>query len=149
VCERDIPNLTYSFEQAIPPFAPIIRGSLKVPWTKDSEITEKLDPNPLIRIAFFYEERMTLHAKSVEREQAALVESITEVEGTIRTVMKSYGDRQRKFAKYVERLNKVVDLSNGLTKCHQTLNQALESIEVLNNLLPTEERLEPFVWTTG
>ena len=137
------------FVQEIPPFAPIIRGSLKTPWTKDPEITEKIEPNSLIRIGIFYEERMTRHAKAVEREQAALGHRIEEVECSLRTVMKSYGDRQRKFAKYVERLNRISDLSNGLTKCHQTLNQALESIEVLNNLLPTEERLEPFVWTTG
>lgn len=58
-------------------------------------------------------------------------------------------ERQKKFLKFAEKLNKVRELSNQLNKCHTLLNQTLENIETLNNALPIEERLEPFVWTTG
>lgn len=58
-------------------------------------------------------------------------------------------ERQKKFSKFVEKLQKVRDVSNQLNKCHILLNQTLENIETLNNALPMDERLEPFVWTTG
>lgn len=128
---------------------PIIHGSLKIPWTKDPGITEKIDQNPLIRICLFYEERMVRHAQWIEKEQASLLHRISEVQEKMRLIMSSYADRQRRFGKYAEKLSRIHELSNSLTKCHETLNQSLESIELLNNLLPTEERLEPFVWTTG
>jgi len=64
----------------------------------------------------------------------------------IATVM---AERQRKFDKCAEKLQKVTEISAQLNKCHSILNQALESLDTLNNALPIEERLEPFVWTTG
>lgn len=36
-----------------------------------------------------------------------------------------------------------------LNRCHLLLNENIEQIEVLNDMLPVEDRLEPFVWTTG
>lgn len=58
-------------------------------------------------------------------------------------------DKQKKFAKYAEKLAKVQELSHYLNKCHMLLNQTLESMETLNNCLDIDDRLEPFVWTTG
>lgn len=58
-------------------------------------------------------------------------------------------ERQRKYAKYAEKLGKVHEVSHQLNRCHMVLNQTLESMETLNNMLPPDERLEPFVWTTG
>lgn len=58
-------------------------------------------------------------------------------------------EKQKKFAKYAEKLSKVQDLSHQLNRCHMLLNQTLESMETLNNYLDIDERLEPFVWTTG
>lgn len=61
----------------------------------------------------------------------------------------SLTERQKKFSKFAEKFQKVRDVSNQLNKCHILLNQTLENIETLNNALPMDERLEPFVWTTG
>lgn len=58
-------------------------------------------------------------------------------------------DRQRKYAKYADKLGKVQELSHQLNRCHMLLNQTLESMETLNNYLSIDDRLEPFVWTTG
>jgi hypothetical protein len=46
-------------------------------------------------------------------------------------------------------LKKVGEMSRVLTKCHLLLNENLEQLDILNNMLPCEERFEPFVWTTG
>lgn len=58
-------------------------------------------------------------------------------------------DRQKKYAKYADKLSRVQELSHQLNRCHMLLNQTLESMETLNNYLDIEDRLEPFVWTTG
>lgn len=58
-------------------------------------------------------------------------------------------ERQKVFTKYSEKLNKVNEITHQLNKCHLALNQTLDLLENLNNTLPINERLEPFVWTTG
>ena len=58
-------------------------------------------------------------------------------------------ERQRNYARYADQLKKVGEMSRVLTKCHLLLNENLEQLDVLNNMLPCEERFEPFVWTTG
>ena len=58
-------------------------------------------------------------------------------------------DRQKQYAKSVEKLQKVNEMSKCLSKCHMLLNENIEQIENLNNMLPVGDRLEPFVWTTG
>lgn len=58
-------------------------------------------------------------------------------------------ERQKKYAKYADKLSRVQELSHQLNRFHMLLNQTLESMETLNNYLDIEDRLEPFVWTTG
>lgn len=74
---------------------------------------------------------------------------IVQIDSEISRLMTVMTERQKKFAKYAEKLAKVHELSHQLNRCHMVLNQTLESMETLNNTLPVEERLEPFVWTTG
>ena len=128
---------------------PIIRGSLKIPWTKDQEISQKLDPVPLVRVGLLYEERVRKQGEFVATEQQLLAKRMHDLDNDVATVLTSVTNRQKKFTKYLEKLNKVNELSHSLSKCHCILNEALEAIELLNNLLPPDIRLEPFVWTTG
>ena len=72
-----------------------------------------------------------------------------QIDSEVSRLMSLMTERQRKYAKYAEKLGKVHELSHQLNRCHMVLNQTLESMETLNNTLPVEERLEPFVWTTG
>lgn len=61
----------------------------------------------------------------------------------------SLGERQKKLSKQAEKISKVTEISKILEKCQVQLNHTLELMENLNNNLPIEFRLEPFVWTTG
>ena len=55
-----------------------------------------------------------------------------------------------KYEKQTEKLKKgPTEMSKILSRCHMLLNENIEQLETLNNMLPVEERLEPFVWTTG
>lgn len=75
--------------------------------------------------------------------------SFQQIDGDITKIMNTCLEKQKRFARYAEKLSKVKELSRQLNRCHMLLNQTLESIETLNNYLPIEDRLEPFVWTTG
>lgn len=72
-----------------------------------------------------------------------------QIDAEVAKFMQLMSDRQKTFAKYAEKLSKVNDLTHQLNKCHLALNQSLETLETLNNALSVDERLEPFVWTTG
>jgi Leucine-rich repeat (LRR) protein len=58
-------------------------------------------------------------------------------------------DKYKKLSKQQEKLSKVKEMSYLLNNCHIQLNQTLHLMENLNNTLPLDYRLEPFVWTTG
>lgn len=133
--------------QNIPMFLPIMRGTLNLPpGVRDPEVLERLDPLGLFNLCARYQHHLNNNAQMVASEQFALNFNI---DTEITRVMAMMTDRQKKFAKLSEQLNKLPDLSRQLTKCHSLLNQTLESLETLNNMLPVEDRLEPFVWTTG
>ncbi|KAF4528774.1 hypothetical protein B566_EDAN017251 [Ephemera danica] len=111
-----------------PMFLPIMRGTLNLPAARDPEVLERLDPGGLLALGTRYQHHLAACAELVASEQNQL------------------GARIRELA---EKLSKVHEVSAQLNRCHSLLNQTLESMETLNNLLPLEERLEPFVWTTG
>lgn len=133
--------------QSIPMFLPIMRGTLNLPpGVRDPEVLERLDPVGLFNLCARYQHHLNTNAQMIATEQAALC---INMETEMNKMLNLAVDRQKRFARFAEQLNKVHELSRQLTRCHSLLNQTLESLETLNNLLPVEERLEPFVWTTG
>jgi len=133
--------------QSIPMFLPIMRGTLNLPpGVRDPEVLERLDPVGLFNLCARYQHHLNTNAQTIAAEQTALC---TNMEVELGKAVNLAVDRQKRFARFAEQLNKVHELSRQLTRCHSLLNQTLESLEMLNNLLPVEERLEPFVWTTG
>ncbi|CAH0395442.1 unnamed protein product [Bemisia tabaci] len=135
--------------QRIPKFLPIMRGSIGATDAKDPEVFERLDSNNLYRLCLIYENYLHKHAVSVEADQKALLEQIKEIHNESNRLIYSYSERQKAFARYADQLSKVTQLEQSLNKCHLSLNKTLETVEMLNNSLPPDERLEPFVWTTG
>ena len=72
-----------------------------------------------------------------------------QIDSEVAQTLAAHIERQKKYSKHAETLSKVSELTAQIAKCHLVLNKTLESVEKLNNLLPPDERLEPFVWTTG
>lgn len=130
-------------------FLPIMRATLNLPAARDPEVLERLDPLPLQKFCTRYQTHLTACANLVATEQNALTQKIREVDTELTKIISAAYEKQKRFAKYAEKLSKVQELSHQLNRCHMLLNQTLESIETLNNHLEIEDRLEPFVWTTG
>ncbi|CAH1119684.1 unnamed protein product [Phaedon cochleariae] len=135
--------------QSIPMFLPIMRATLNLPAARDPEVLERLDPSPFKNLCLKYQRHLTAAANLVAKEQNQLSHKIREVDAETSKMVLVATDKQRKFAKYAEKLSKVIELSHQLNRCHMLLNQTLESMETLNNYLDINDRLEPFVWTTG
>jgi len=136
----------------IPSFLPIMRASLTASgaaMVKDPDILERLDYRGLYALAQRYQNHLRFASGVVSTEQAELCKKVREVDEKIGQVTSEMTDRQRKFNKHVDKIKGVGEMTKVLNKCHMLLNENIEQIEVLNNMLPVEERLEPFVWTTG
>ncbi|XP_054280736.1 BLOC-1-related complex subunit 5 [Macrosteles quadrilineatus] len=135
--------------QSIPMFLPIMRGTLNLPAARDPEVLERLDPSALYRLCLHYQDYLRQSASLVADEQTSISIKIKEIDNEVTRFLQLMTERQKTFAKYAERLAKVSDVSHQLNRCHLLLNQTLDTLESLNNSLPSDERLEPFVWTTG
>ena len=57
--------------------------------------------------------------------------------------------RRDVFREQSDCIAQVREVSRSLAKCHMLLNENIDMMDALNNSLPPDLRLEPFVWTTG
>ena len=143
-------SLLSSFSrQRIPLFLPIIRSSLSTTHPREPDIVDRLDTRALDRIVKLLEENMRIGAENVASDQQLLAQSLKETDSQLSTIMHFLTERQKLFAKYAEKFSRVHEISHSLSRCQLSLAMALDSIETLNNQLPANERLEPFVWSTG
>ena len=86
----------------------------------------------------------------VSTDQAEICKRIREVDSNTLAVTANMREKQHKHSQQAEKLKISVSLmKKNLSKCHMLLNENLERLETLNNMLPKDDRLEPFVWTTG
>lgn len=144
---KDDPELSRLNE--IPSFLPIMRATLSANGVKDPDILERLDYRGLLSMALRLEGHMRANAAAVTTDQAEISKSLREVDQQILTLTQIMADRQKTYAKTVEKLNRLPEMSKSLSKCHILLNENIEQMEILNNMLPSDIRLEPFVWTTS
>lgn len=131
--------------QEIPTFMPIMQGS----QSDQADILTRLDPAPLCRMLQRYEDHLRTCATLVAAEQGNINKKIREVDTSMSSIVSSLQERQKKYEKHCEKLASVREVSRTLAKCHMLLNENIDMMDALNNSLPVDMRLEPFVWTTG
>lgn len=88
-------------------------------------------------------------ANKVSADQQQINDTVKEIDKTVQEQHTQLVERQKAYSQYAETFNKVRQISQMLTRCNMLLNENIESMETLNNFLPVEHRLEPFVWKTG
>lgn len=137
----------------IPAFLPIMRASLTASGSsmvKDPDILERLDCRGILALCQRYENHLRFVSGVVSTDQAEICKRIRGVDDRINRVASVLTERQKRCQKQTDRLKKgPAEMSKILSRCHMLLNENIEQLEILNNMLPVEERLEPFVWTTG
>jgi mevalonate kinase len=144
----DIANDPISIRlKEIPFFHPIFLNKEKLAWTKEGErARQQIDPSPLLNTALLYQTRVRSETSSIVKRQNELTKQIKGVDRSIGLMVKSYTDRQRKAAKQAERFSKLNEFAHLLAKCQAILNACKHTSQLLNQMLPEEEQLEPFSW---
>ena len=133
----------------LPSFLPIMRATLSGHGAKDPDILERLDYRGLLSLVRLYDAHLRLGASTTAGKQAEIVRGVKECDQKICKVVQVMAERHKQYTQNAERLSRVNEMSKCLSKCHILLNENIEQLETLNNMLPQEDRLEPFVWTTG
>ncbi|XP_050358626.1 BLOC-1-related complex subunit 5 [Nymphalis io] len=132
--------------QEIPTFLPIMRGALGLPGARDPEVLEGLDPRPWVRMTTRVQAHLSACAQPLAAEEIHLANKIKEADSEITRLYSITVEKQRNNARHAERLSRVREVAHQLSRCNSLLNQTLQDIEELNQMLPENKRLEPFVW---
>ncbi|XP_033627443.1 BLOC-1-related complex subunit 5-like [Asterias rubens] len=129
----------------IPTFMPLIRGAPSLTSMEEANAMDKLDHRQLLLLCLRYQQHLKQCSEAVSFDQNVITNRIKEVDTEANVMTNLLFERQRRYAKLAEQIQKINEMSFTLQKVTKNVNQLIPLMDRLNNVLPDEERLEPFL----
>ena len=134
--DNDLNKLKY-----VPLFYPILKESIDL---KEDHPLYQISPEHVIKLSELLKNHLNTCAFNVTKDQEAISIEIKNLHLVIDTLIQSFIDKQKKYAKYCEQFKVVQDLSINLKKVQRSMDEILPMMKEINEYLPENERLEDF-----
>jgi len=130
-------------------FQPLLQHSAHyVVVPGDHAQLKQLNPQHLIELFTLYEEHLRQSASVVTTEQEHLSKSIRAMDVTVAQILGRTQKQNTSYTQWSSHIRgSVKDISTSLTSVQKTVEGLVPLVNELNDLLPPQERLQPFTLT--
>jgi len=125
--------------QFMPTVYPIIKSSIDL---KDDVPLREIDSKYVVNLCNRLQTHLNLCADTVTFDQNALTNRVKELDFVANTLMHTFTEKQRKFAKYCDQFQSVKEISMTLKKIQRKMENIESMMKEINSSFPENERLE-------
>ena len=125
-------------------FYPLMKGPLNGNVATD-EITNRLDSRPARALCARYEIHLRMCAEAVAFDQNAITRRLKELDNHSAMVLRGISERHKKLQGQMNLISTVEDVKRNIDRVEMTLQEIIPLMETLNEMLPKQDRMEPFL----
>ena len=126
-------------------FSPLMKSSLSGNSVTDFEMINRLDSRPAHALCARYEKHLKLCADAVVFDQDAISHRVKELDSHSMSVLRKVSDRHKKLQSQMHFISTIQDVKRNIDRVEMTLQDIIPLMERLNEMLPEEDRMEPFL----
>lgn len=131
--------------EKIPTFYPLMKSSLNIPSVADFDLMNQLDVRPARIMCSRYETHLRLCAEAVAFDQDAITHRVKELDSHSASILRNVGQRYKKLQDQMNMIGTVKEIKRNMDRVEMMLQQIVPLMDKLNDMLPEEERMEPFL----